>query len=128
MRLPRFSVIPDGGSLWDEQERLGSGRDDFAIIFRVLREDIGVEKILKLEVEDIDQPSHSDDIIIDHLRGFGIEEWDWRKLDLCTDVIREAAEDVRYIRLYSSGNNAVLRGWSCEDGLQSFVKVGFPAG
>ena len=83
---------------------------------------------MKIEVEDIEQPSHRDDIIIDYLKDFGIEEWDWRKLDLCTEVIREAAKDVRQIRLYSSGNNAVLRGWSGEDGLKSFEKVGSSTG
>ena len=127
VRLTSFEVIPDESQRPGEQEQLGSGRANFGIIFRVLKNDIGVRKILKIEVEDIEQPSHRDDIIIDCLKDFGIEEWDWRKLDLCTEVIREAAKDVRQIRLYSSGNNAVLRGWSGEDGLKSFEKVGSSA-
>lgn len=43
--------------------------------------------------------------------------WDWKKLDLCTDVIAESTKKVREVSLYSSGNNAVLMGWASADGL-----------
>ena len=110
-----------------QEEWSGSGRGDFGIVFRELKR-VGVKKVMKIEVEDLKEPSHGDDIIIESLKGFNIEEWDWRKIDLCTEVIRQAAQHVRQIRLYSSGNNSVLRGWSGKDGLRSFREVGISAG
>lgn len=42
---------------------------------------------------------------------------EWHKLDLSTDVIKFAAPEVEHIHLYWSGNAAVLKGWSCPQGL-----------
>lgn len=127
MRLPDFTVVPEKIQHQNNdkvrQRRFGSGRTDFGIVFRELKR-IGVKRIMEIEVEDLKEQSHADDIIIDSLKDFNIKEWDWRKLDLCTEVIRQAAQHVRKIRLYSSGNNAVLCGWSGKDGLQSFGEVG----
>lgn len=51
------------------------------------------------------------------LYGFKVEEWDWKKMDICSDVIHESSPAVREVSLYSSGNNAVLMGWASEEGL-----------
>lgn len=42
---------------------------------------------------------------------------DWRKPDLSTDVIAYAAPTVEVVNLYWSGNQTVLRGWSCAEGI-----------
>jgi hypothetical protein len=42
---------------------------------------------------------------------------DWRKADLSTDVIAFAAPTVEQVNLYWSGNQTVLRGWSCPEGI-----------
>ncbi|KAF3271949.1 hypothetical protein TWF970_010177 [Orbilia oligospora] len=56
-------------------------------------------------------------------KGMGIEIWNWRKLDICSDTIREAAPGVRILHLYSSANKAVLKGWACKDGLRTLKNL-----
>src|ERR1700744_5745080 len=85
-----------------------------------------VKKIVKVMVVDDGNPSHGDAAIEDALRGLEVEVWDWKKLDLCTDVIAESSKKVREVSLYSSGNNAVLMGWASSEGLtnvENFPKV-----
>ncbi len=94
-------------------------------IFHFLRETKKVRRIMRLEVnEDMDHP-HSDDAIVKSIKGFEIEELDWKKTDMCSSVIVRAIPEVKILRLYSSGNNAVLRSWSAPDGLCSLDNVRF---
>jgi hypothetical protein len=76
-----------------------------------------VREILKVIVIDNGTIPHADDAIVDALHGFQVEEWDWKKLDLCTNVIHESSPAIRVVSLYSSGNNAVLTGWASKEGL-----------
>ncbi|KAL6786469.1 peptidase S8/S53 domain-containing protein [Trichoderma sp. SZMC 28012] len=107
---------------------------DMAEIFEWLRRN-GVEKILSIIVYDNVEPSHSDAaiegalVVKDKPNGssietFDIETWDWQKLDINCDVIADCAPNVEEISLYSSGNNAVLMGWSSTKGL--YDKKKFP--
>lgn len=80
-------------------------------------------KIVKVIVIDDREPSHTDEAIETALTGFDVEIWDWKRVDLCSEVIFNAARNVKEISLYSSGNNAVLLGWSSKDGLGKFLKV-----
>lgn len=90
------------------------GRRDLVEVFRWLS---GVETILKLTVDDLVHPAHSDRAIEEALKNKVVEIWDWKKLDICSELIRVAAPNVREVNLYWSGNNAVLRGWSEKEGL-----------
>jgi hypothetical protein len=101
----------------------------------------GVEKILKVTVDDMEKP-HRDEEIEEVLSGrvykppvrknnvviqdwrpgppvksFNVEILDWRKPDLCPQMIQTAAPGVRELHLRWSGNNVVLRGWSEPEGL-----------
>ncbi|KAJ2994552.1 hypothetical protein NUW58_g1527 [Xylaria curta] len=85
----------------------------------------GVEKILKVTVDDMEKP-HRDDEIEEILAGkkaqssaqsFDVEILDWRKPDLCPEMIQTATPHVRELHLQWSGNNVVLRGWSEPEGL-----------
>ncbi|PYI24832.1 hypothetical protein BO99DRAFT_5075 [Aspergillus violaceofuscus CBS 115571] len=71
--------------------------------------------------------TQSDEAIEECLDGLKVEVWNWKKIDLCTDVIaKEALETAREVSLYSSdssGNNAVLLGWSSADGLARFPNL-----
>lgn len=67
-------------------------------------------------VDDGDLP-HADTAIVEALYGFKVEEWDWKRVDICSDVISESSLAIREVSLYSSGNNAVLMGWASEEGL-----------
>lgn len=123
--LPQTKPSRQHEKLKKEEELDGMGRKDLKAVFGWLRSS-GVEKIIRVKVQDIPEPSHSDEIIEDALRGFGVEILDWVKYDLCSNTILEAAPDVREVHLYSSGNNAVLHAWSGIDGLKQLKKVSHP--
>ncbi|KAF8542811.1 hypothetical protein BDD12DRAFT_875748 [Trichophaea hybrida] len=95
---------------------VGKGRRDYETIFNWLGEN-GVSRILEVIVEDRGDVSHSDEAIENSLKKFQVEIWDWRRNDLCSETILRAAENARELFLYATGNNAVLRSWSSEDGL-----------
>ena len=91
------------------------------MIFDWLRKN-HVRKIIKIMVIDEDHPSHSDAAIEEALNGFDVEEWDWKRLDLCSEVIVNSTKVVRDISLCSTGNNAVLMGWSSAEGFRDIRK------
>jgi hypothetical protein len=117
---------------YSEQPPRKRGLSHLVTVFDWLRKN-HVEKIVKVMVIDDAEPSHCDASIEEALRDFGVEIWDWKKLDLSTDVIWRATtspEDkdvsvVREISLYSTGNNSVLMGWASPQGLTNKKK--FPA-
>lgn len=100
----------------------GAGRVDFVGVFDRLRGK-GVTTILKVTVDDTLAPAHSDEAIEDALRGLGVEIWDWKRTDLCSDVIYNVAPKARVVHLYWSGNNSVLRGWAEEGGLKRLEEL-----
>ncbi|KGO44383.1 Peptidase S8/S53, subtilisin/kexin/sedolisin [Penicillium expansum] len=90
------------------------GRTDMIEVFKLLT---GVRRILEVIVDDLKEPAQSDSCIESTLRDKGVEIWNWQKIDMCSEVIRTAAPDVKTLHLYWSGKNAVLRGWSEKDGI-----------
>ena len=62
------------------------------------------------------EASDQDLTIIKCLKDFRVEVWEWTKMDLSAEVIAMSSVDVREIRLHSSGNQAVLRGWCAPEG------------
>lgn len=82
-------------------------------------------QVLRIIVEDdLDNP-HSDETIIKAVERLGVEVWNWRKYDINSETIRKAAPEVKEVHLYSTGNAAVLRGWSDEGGLRKLNHVSF---
>lgn len=100
----------------------GAGRKDYEQIFDLLWKKKGVKKIINIKVEDDEHSPHSDEVL-ERLERFDIEEWDWDRADICSDVLAKAAPNLRKVTLYSSGNNAVLRSWSGTDGLNQLTKL-----
>ena len=98
-------------------------RLDFVKVFNWLRRKGGVRKVLEANVEDDEIEPHCDEAIEMALQGLDVETLNWKKLDLCSDVLWNAVKDVKELFLYSSGNNDVLRSWSAEDGLARLQKV-----
>ncbi|KAK4222100.1 hypothetical protein QBC38DRAFT_504306, partial [Podospora fimiseda] len=94
----------------------GKGLQYMYPIFRWLK-DQGVKSVLKVTVIDDVEPSHSDQVIEECLNELNVRTWNWYKVDLCCDVILKSASNARDVTLYSSGNNAVLKGWSSPEGL-----------
>ncbi|KAH8892459.1 hypothetical protein GQ53DRAFT_805950 [Thozetella sp. PMI_491] len=87
------------------------GRSDLVHVFSWLRKH-HVLKILKVTVYDDELPCHTDEAIIKCLEHLDVETWDWRRVDVPSDVIYKAAPNVSDVALYCSGNGAVLKGWS----------------
>jgi hypothetical protein len=119
----KLSIVPKGTN-WSNHKRKEQqlvGKGDFPLIFNLLS-GRGVKKIINVSVDDDGNSPHSDEAI-ESLHPFDVEEWDWRRVDLCSSVIYTAAKNARKIFLYSSGNKAVLRSWSAADGLSRFDKV-----
>ncbi|KAI5792576.1 hypothetical protein DFH27DRAFT_192777 [Peziza echinospora] len=119
-----------------------------SFVFEYLKQ-LGVRKIFEVAVEEENTfnrnvPPHTNDEIIHCFaaappptaQGMNengqspvepysrhIRTWDWRKVDLCDEVLREAAPNVRTVHLYTSGNNSVLRSWSSLEGLVVLPKL-----
>lgn len=123
--IPRISVEVNMNAANSKRSRVGSrpskpdglGRQDLCYIFDCLRKK-GVKTILKVIIDDSVMPAHSDEAIEAALKLMDVEVWDWKKTDLCSEVIYKVASRVREVHLYWSGNNAVLRGWSEQGGLK----------
>ncbi|KAI1359384.1 hypothetical protein F5Y08DRAFT_332379 [Xylaria arbuscula] len=101
----------------------GTSRTDMKLLFDWLRDVKGVKRILKVIVEDLQHPAHSDEVIESCLSGMCIETWDWKKLDLSPEVLHRVAPDVQVVNLYWGGNNAILRAWSEPEGLKKLEKL-----
>lgn len=100
----------------------GKGLEYMCDIFRWLR-DCGVESVTRVDVMDDGDVPHSDEAIEACVKGLDVREWNWCRTDLCCDVIANSASCVTDVTLYSSGNNAVLVGWSSPAGLPKLEKV-----
>lgn len=106
----------------------GDGRADVPIVFEQLRKK-GVKTVLEVIVEDTEHPAHSDSAIEEALLGqngeqdMNIEIWNWKKVDITPDLILKVASGVTFLQLYWSGQNAVLRAWSEDDGLPKLTKL-----
>ena len=98
-------------------------RNPYQGVFDWLQTEWGVEKIFNIIVEDLVPYPHTDEAIRTALRPFKVERWDWRKLDICSQTIFDAAPETRELYLQSSGNEAVLRSWSCKSGLAQLEQV-----
>ncbi|PNP54420.1 hypothetical protein FNYG_15630 [Fusarium nygamai] len=97
------------------------GRSDLVTIFKWLWKN-GVREIIKVIVIDDQNPPHADAAIVEALYGFKVVEWDWKRVDLCSDVIYESSTDICEVLMYSSGNNAVLMGWASAEGFRNRQK------
>lgn len=119
--VPNLSVVTSQPNSTDKLPDC-KGRKDYWRIFNWLRLQ-KVKRVLRVIVQDHHPIPHSDEMIERALDGFGVENWDWNKLDICPKTIRKAAPTIRDLTLYSSGNNAVLRSWSGLGGLAELKDV-----
>ncbi|KAJ0131502.1 WD repeat-containing protein slp1 [Fusarium oxysporum f. sp. albedinis] len=92
------------------------GRKDMVFFFDWLRAK-PVTRIIKVVVEDMEKPSHSDEAIEECLKDLGVEILDWRRLDLDALCLRKIGTHLREIHLQWSGSNSTLRAWSEKEGL-----------
>ncbi|KAK6330871.1 hypothetical protein TWF718_003068 [Orbilia javanica] len=126
--LPKLSIVPDDGytariengmemKAGKKKKKSQKGLRDMETIFSWLKAN-GVKQIIKVIVVDNGDVAHTDEAIENCLSDFNVEIWNWKRIDLCAEVIQKSAgHSVREISLYSSGNNAVLSSWAGADGL-----------
>ncbi|CAK7206066.1 hypothetical protein SEUCBS139899_008849 [Sporothrix eucalyptigena] len=115
----------------DTQEWGCAGNSDLYLVFNWLRQTQSVRKIFQVSVNDFDDQSsdnvwrrHSDKAIVECLKGFNVETWDWQRPDIPCSAIYEAAGDsVKTLYLYSSGLDAVLESWASPGGLPRLKKL-----
>ena len=89
-------------------------------VFKWMRDEKGVKKILKLVVVDNQGWQFSDDQIQQALKEWDVRYLDWNKRDLSLDAIGKGGESkLKELWLTWGGQNTVLLGWSdVEYGLQ----------
>lgn len=115
-RDPTYAAASSGELQESPEERWERFMESLQKIFRMLYKN-GARKILKLTVIDNPKRPCSDEVIERCLSGFDVRYLNWVKPDLCADVILAKAPKVVELWLYSSGSNAVLRGWAATNGL-----------
>lgn len=92
------------------------GRKDMVLFFEWLKSK-GVERIVRVDVDDSERPCHSDEAIEESLKPFQVEILNWRRLDLCPITLARIGSNLREVHLQWSGTNAVLRSWGDKQGL-----------
>jgi hypothetical protein len=118
--LLRYVKLPANGT--NEPRDLKARRNGLKLFFEDMK-NRGLKSIMELQVdESIDHPC-PDTVIKSTLRGLKIDTLDWRKTDMCAQVIIYAAKHVRSLHLYCSGNRAILMNWSATDGLPKLPNV-----
>ncbi|TLD03660.1 uncharacterized protein PgNI_11877 [Pyricularia grisea] len=109
--FPRIELQKHGDAADNETDELHSGRLDMIFLFNWLREK-GVKRIVRVEVDDMEMPCHSDEAIEEALAGFDVEVLDWKREDLDVTTLHHIGDKLREVHLYWGGRNAVLRSWS----------------
>lgn len=100
----------------------GKGRSDLTFFFNWLYRK-NVRYVLKVTVDDLKDPPHSDKAIEESLSRFEVETLDWRKVDLCPETLYNACRDVKKLYLRWSGSRAILRAWGEPEGLPRLGKL-----
>ncbi|TLS24928.1 hypothetical protein PpBr36_08863, partial [Pyricularia pennisetigena] len=109
--FPRIELEKHTDAAVNENDKLHSGRQDMIPLFKWLREK-GVKRIIRVEVDDMEMPCHSDEAIEEALAGFDVEVLDWKLEDLDVTTLHHIGDKLREVHLYWGGRNAVLRSWS----------------
>lgn len=119
--FPQVSVISSDSGEKSSAET--TGRTDMLFFSRWLEKRKHVDRILTVIVDDLKQPSHSDEVVEKALESFKVEILDWRKVDMCPQTICRIGSHIHTLHLYWSGRNSVLRGWCEAKGLAKLSRL-----
>jgi hypothetical protein len=126
-------ILPDSKMTSVPQEQQPSGAPteakpmtSYVHVFEWLKGENGVDKVFKVRVNDLGERPHKESDIRKALKDVEVDEWDWKKPDISSYTIIEAAKSVKILNLYWSGSNEVLQGWSCKHTLATLPKVSVP--
>lgn len=120
LRYVKFPDLSQNGEAQMSYPRVM--RDDVPCVMTWLRRR-RVKTVMKMIVPDSMINPHDEHTIMTSIAGLGIEELDWRRLDLGVEPIKDLASTLVSLHLYSSGNWAVISHWTSECGLKVFRKV-----
>jgi hypothetical protein len=101
------------------ERRVQCGRRLFWPSLQRLRLVKGVRRILRLRVLDSRNRPHSEEMIEGAIQALEREKLDWRRLDLSTRTVKDAAKSVHTLHLYASGSWTLCTtglaspGWTC---------------
>ncbi|KAF4537178.1 uncharacterized protein LTHEOB_11556 [Lasiodiplodia theobromae] len=134
VHIPMLQVEKTGPAASRRNATSSRGRNDYVDIFKWLKEEKKVERIVNLQVEDVSEIrvhgeqaellSHSDESIEKALKGIEVlKTWDWKKFDLSSETIRTVAGRASSVVLYWGGNDAILRSWSEREGLVTLERL-----
>jgi ankyrin repeat protein len=99
-----------------------AGRKDYLAIFDWLYER-GVRHIFRVIVVDHEDRPHSDAVIIKCLERFNVERLDWKRFDLSSRALICGVPTITQLKLYCSGNEAILHSWAAESGLVNLKQL-----
>ena len=117
----RYVQFPDLSQMSKRKGQSG-GREEVPDVLEWLRRK-EITTILKLNVPDCMSNPLDEGHIRISVRNFGIEELNWRRLDLCIEPIMGLAPTLSVLYLYSSGNWAALSHWVSEYGVRKLENV-----
>jgi hypothetical protein len=83
----------------------------------------GVRQVVEVHITDSFHKPHAEETIIETLKGFNVQELDWKRTDLSVDTILQTSQDVKTLHLYSSGNWSALAHWLSIDGIPKLPLV-----
>lgn len=109
--LPRIELDSHLDGAENDTDGRHCGRRDYLFFFNWLREK-GVKRIVRVEVDDMEMPCHSDEAIEESLAGFHVEVLDWKREDIDANTLQLVGGNLREVHLHWSGRNGMLRSWS----------------
>jgi hypothetical protein len=117
-----YIPIPDSNGDLQNLPKMQAPHDEVNRILQWLTLEKGVRKIIELRVVDSSHRPHREDQIVDAIRKFDVEIFDWRVVDLSIDCVLDAAPNVEELHLYSCTWNSLCQ-WTSKEGAIIIPKV-----
>ncbi|KAI0858846.1 hypothetical protein F4860DRAFT_526736 [Xylaria cubensis] len=96
---------------------LKARQDAISDFFKYIKVKYSLKKILRLQVDELVDHPCTDALIESALSGINIDTLDWRKTDMCAQMVVNVVPNVQSLHLYCSGNRGILLNWSASDAL-----------
>ncbi|KAI0190438.1 hypothetical protein EV127DRAFT_495120 [Xylaria flabelliformis] len=101
----------------NEPVSLKARQDAISDFFKYIKVKYSLKKILRLQVDELVDHPCTDALIELALSGINIDTLDWRKTDMCAQMVVNVVPNVQSLHLYCSGNRGFLLNWSASDAL-----------
>lgn len=135
--FPQLDIKPTERETYKDNTHLEKPHDEVFKVLKWLKDTKNVQRIMKLIIPDRLINPHDDSTMAKYLKEFGVEELEWKALDLCFTNLRDAMNPempeqgqggtgrsgIKSLHLFSSGNLAVIEHWLSKDGIQSLENV-----